>query len=367
MTSDRRRDNALARRHRVAMMVLGAACLWLPTRADAQSKGTRADSSSAADRRVRAGLLVRPDTVNVGDHFELIVKVVVPSGARIEWPAIEDTAALVVMRSPVRIDATEQQDSRTETASYALTAWDIGTLPIGLPDAIVRFGGTMMHVPLANARIVVKTVLPSDTSLHKPKPAKELFPRVVPWWERWWPAFVVLAALALLWWLYRRRKRYVAVQKAKPIDVYARALQDFERLHRLALAEAGEGGRYVALAVEILRSYLAARIPVAQLSQTSAELLHVTSADERVPAAPLTSLLSVSDAIKFGRHAVLGDDARVLAAQAREIVDAIEQADLAKRAAEDAERKARVLAEQEEADSANETARRRSRTTAGAA
>ena len=316
---------------------------------------------------MRAGLLVRPDTVNVGDHFELVVKVVVPSGARIEWPAIDDTAALVVMRSPVRIEAAEQQDSRTETASYALTAWDIGTLPIGLPDAIVRFGGTLTHVPLASARIVVQTVLPGDTSLHKPKPAKALFPRVVPWWERWWPALVVLATLALVWWLYRRRKRYVAVRTAKPIDVFARALHDFDRLHALALADAGEGGRYVALAVEILRSYLASRIPVAQLSHTSAELLLITSDDGRVPRAPLTSLLGQSDAIKFGRYTVLGADARVLAAQAREIVEAIEQADLAKRAAEDAERKAQVLAEQEEADIANESARRRSRTTAGAA
>ena len=327
----------------------------------------RADSGNAADRKVRAGLLVRPDTVNVGDHFELIVKVVVPSGARIEWPTIEDTAALVVMRSPVRIDATELPDGRTETASYALTAWDIGSLPIGLPDAIVRFGGTMMHVPLATARIVVQTVLPGDTTLHKPKPAKELFPRVVPWWEQWWPVFVVLAALALLWWLYRRRRRYVAVRSAKPIDVYARAMHDFDRLHALALVDAGEGGRYVALAVEVLRSYLAARIPVAQLSHTTAELLQVTSTDARVPAALLASVLGQSDAVKFGQHAVLGADARALAAQARAIVDAIEQADLAKRAAEDAERKAKVLAEQEEDDNANETARRRSRTTAGAA
>ncbi len=331
-------------------------------------QGKAPTSVTTAASRVRAGLLVRPDTVQVGDHFELTVKVVVPVDARIEWPTIEDTAALVVMRTPVRISATEEQDSRTETATYALAAWDVGSLSIGLPDAIVRFGGTMTHVPLASARIVVNTVLPRDTTLHKPKPAKDLFPRAVPWWERWWPALLVLAALALLWWLYRRRRTVVARGAVQTIDVYARALQDFDRLDRLALADAGEGGRCAALAVEIVRAYLAARVPAALLSHTSVEVLRITANDARVPQASLAALFVDGDAIKFGRQPVGAVDARGLVTQARAIVDAIESAETARRAAEHAERQARELAQAQDAEAADNAARRgKRRATSGAA
>lgn len=316
---------------------------------------------AAPEHLVKSGIVVRPDTVRIGDPFELIVTVVVPPSARVEWPSLDDTTAAVVMRAPVQIDGIERAPNRRETATYALAAWGVGDLPVGLPDAIVRFGETVLHVSLVSAHVYVKTVLPGDTSLHKPKPAKALFPRRVPWWEQWWPAAVVLAALAVLWWLYRRRKTAVAHRRAVPIDAFARAMYDFSRLDRLALPAAGEGGRLVALAVEILRSYLAARVPGATLSQTSAELLQLTEADARVPAPALTALLAESDAIKFARQNVTAARAHELTVDARAIVEAIEQAELARRAAIETERVAKERSDDRAARVTDDEARRRSR------
>ena len=327
----------------------------------AQSRAGTPPVPPVPEHRVQSGMLVRPDTVRIGDPFELIVTVVVPSSARVEWPSLDDTTAAVVMRSPVQIDGIERAPNRRETATYSLAAWGIGDLPVGLPDAIIRFGETVIHVPLMAAHVYVKTVLPGDTSLHKPKPAKELFPRQVPWWERWWPAAVVVAALAFLWWLYRRRKTAVARRRAVPVDVYARAMHDFSRLDRLALSDAGEGGRFVALAVEVLRSYVAARVPDATLAKTSAELLQITEPDARVPAPALTALLAESDAVKFARRDVTGGRAHELARDARAIVEGIEQAELARRAAVEAERVANEHADNRAAQATDDEARRRSR------
>ncbi len=327
----------------------------------AQPRASTALITPVPEHRVKSGMVVRPDTVRIGDPFELIVTVVVPPSARVEWPSLDDTTAAVVQRAPVHIDGLERTPDRRETATYSLVAWGVGDLPVGLPDAIIRFGETVMHVPLMAAHVYVKTVLPGDTSLHKPKPAKELFPRQVPWWERWWPAAAEIAALALLWWLYRRRKTAVARRRAVPIDVYARAMHDFRRLDRLALPDAGEGGRFVALAVEILRSYLAARVPDAILSRTSAELLQITGTDARVPAPPLTALLAESDAVKFARRDVTGARAHELAMEARAIVEAVEQAELARRAGVEAERVAKERADDRAAQATDDNARRRSR------
>lgn len=313
--------------------------------------------------RVQAGKVVSPDTVEIGDPFRLIVTVVVPSDARVEWPTITDTTAVVVMREPVKvIDQGGMTGGRRERAEYTLSAWDIGALPIGLGDAVVRYGNVTMRVPLADARVQVKSVLPGDTTLHVPKPARDLFPRVDPWWERWWPALLVLAALGLLWWLWRRRRRHGAERvAAPPTDPYARAVHEFERLDRLALAEAGESGRHVALALDVLRLYVSARIPEATLSLTSAELLGAVADDPRVPRDRLVSLLADADGIKFAARRVSTPRAREIGAEARAIVDHIERTDRERRVAEEAARAAAAAAVERERKDAEEQARRASR------
>ena len=310
---------------------------------------------------IRAGTLVRPETVSVGDPFVFVVSVEVPTGARIEWPSITDTSAVVAMREPVRVTSAENGPARTETATYALAPWDVGALPIGLPDAIVHIGDRTIRVPMSAARVVVKTVLSGDTTLHQPKPAKTLFPRVLPWWTRWWPALVIVAALLLLWWIWSRRKRAGAAAQRAQLDVFGRALHDFERLERLALVDAGEGGRFVALAVEILRTYLSVRIPDAALSHTTSELVVVMADDIRVPIATLLALLEASDAIKFARRSVAPAGARVLAADARGIVEQIEMAERARIAAEERRRREQERAQRDASQAAEDEARRDSR------
>ncbi|MDQ8173195.1 MAG: hypothetical protein P3B76_10980 [Gemmatimonadota bacterium] len=312
--------------------------------------------------RVRAGFVVRPDTVEVGDPFTLIVTVVVPDGARIEWPTIDDTTAVVVMRAPTTVvQEAMRAGGRTERASYALAAWNVGALPIGLADAVVRYGSTTMRIPLADARVLVKSVLPGDTTLHTPKPARDLFQRVVPWWQQWWPALAVVSGLALLWWIWRRRRRRGAGGARESLDPYRRALHDFDRLDRLALVGAGERGRAVALAIDVLRGYLAARSPDATLSRTSVELVDATAGDDRVPHAQLRALLTDGDGVKFAGQQLSDARAHELTGAARAIVEHVEGAERARRAAEAAARAAAERAEREARQAHEDEARRASR------
>lgn len=323
------------------------------------SPGVLAPSSGS---RVKAGFVVRPDTVEVGDPFTLVVTVVVPDGAQIEWPTITDTTAVVVMRAPTAVsNEALRAGGRTERAEYALAAWNVGVLPIGLADATVRYGTTTLNVPLAPARVVVKSVLPGDTTLHVPKPARPLFQRVVPWWMQWWPALLVLAALGVLWWLFRQRAQRKARVGAAGLDAYGRALHDFARLERLALVDSGERGRAVALAIDVLRSYLMARLPDAVLSRTTAELLAAIGDDPRIPHDRLLSLLTDGDGVKFARHVVSATRARELAAESRAVVEHIEAAERARQAAAAAALAATADAEQQARSADEEEARRNSR------
>ncbi len=332
------------RGRQVRLVVLLVAAL--PSTAPAQRTAANNDTSflsAPIGGRVRAGSLVQPDTVEVGDPFTFVVTLVVPATARVEWPAITDSSAVVAMREPVRIiDEGTKLGQRRERAVYTLSAWDVGTLTLGMPDIVVRFERSSMRVPLGDATIFVRSVLPGDSTQHVPKAARELFPRVVPWWQQWGPALLVLAALGLLWWLWRRRRR------AKPVVVsaallgpFARAQYEFDRLERLGLADAGEAGRYVALSLDVLRWYLAARLPVAALSLTSAELIAVLGDDPRVPRDRLLSLLTDTDGIKFAARLLSPKRARELAAGARSIVEYVEGAERARQEAEEAAREQR--------------------------
>lgn len=303
-------------------LALAAASLLVVARAE-----LHAQSVVDTGPRVRSGYVLRPDTVEVGDPFLLVVRVSVPNGARIEWGAIEDTASKVAMRAPVRVQSAEDGPDRVETATYELAAWDVGALDVNMPDATVRIGAQSIPVPITGARVFVRSVLPGDTSLHVPKPPKGMFPRVVPWWQPWWPVGAVLLGLALLWWLYRRRRPHAVRRAVRPLDAYARAIGDFDRLERLALADAGERGRAVTIAVEIMRVYLRERAPAAALSLTSAELMLSLAEDPRIAPEILSSVLAESDAIKFARRAVTTARARELAGAARGVVDQVERAE----------------------------------------
>lgn len=341
------------------------AMLWLyvctsgsdSLRAQARPAAQQAAASGAAPLRI--GSVVSPDTVQVGDPFILTITVEVPAGARVTWPTPSDSNGPVNLRSPVRVTGNENGAIRRETAEYDMNVWAVGAVKVALPDIKVLNQNRETVVPFDAPTLFVQSVLPADTSLHQPKPAKDLFPRVVPWWEKWWPALVVLALLLLLWLLVRRARRKRLTNA--PLDPFVRAERDFQRLDRLALNESGEQGRFVALALEVLRTYMSVRVPAASLALTSDELLLAVQPDSRVPTQRLAPLLAEGDTIKFGRHAIDGAHARELALEARGVVSAIEQAEQARRAAEKAKAKEQKRKQRKEDSEARVVAEEKAR------
>lgn len=286
---------------------------------------------------VQVGVSVRPDTVTVGDPFLITVRVKVPTTAKVVWPAITDSTATIAPRSPiVRRDGPSDVSGREEFAEYQVAAWDTGQLAADWPDVLVVVGADTVPVSLADAGVYVRSVLSADTAQQLPQPPKPPFGRVLPWWQKWWPALLLLAALAWLAWARWRRGRAstVAAPVALPLGPYDRAMAAFDRVDRLALSEAGEPGRASLLAMEILRQYLADRVPATSQSHTSAELLSAVASDGRVPHGALREVVLRTDAVKFAKRPVTSNDAQAISFQARAIVKELEDAEHASTAAE---------------------------------
>ncbi|MEO8908665.1 MAG: hypothetical protein ABI408_00350 [Gemmatimonadaceae bacterium] len=310
------------------MIQLGVGLLLL------QAVLPQASRALAPPLTVQMGYSVRPDTVIIGQPFDLFIKVLAPKGVRFEFPAGPDTATQNGVRPiELRGDKLVSMLGDTAVALYHLVAWDIGVQPLRIPDVRVTFGGQERRPSLAAASVFVKSVLPADTALRVPKPARP--PIILPVFN-WWPWLALLAAIiaaVLVFWAWRRYRN----RPKAPIDPYVRAQNELDRIERLRLIEDGRAGEYLTLVVDVAREYLAARVPGVRRSDTTTELVNSMQPRDGIEA-ELPALLERADMVKFARADASAEEGREVGAATRAVIDHVEarlnpESEPAKRAA----------------------------------
>ena len=160
-----------------------------------QALAPQSAQAPSGDLPVKMGYRVFPDTVLIGEPFRLFIKVHAPKGVRFEFPAGPDTASQNGIR-PMELRGERQVSMLGDTAValYNLVAWDVGVQPLRIPDVRVTFEGQERRPPLGSASVFVRSVLPADTTLRVPKPARPLI--VLPVFN-WLPWLALLAAAIL--------------------------------------------------------------------------------------------------------------------------------------------------------------------------
>ncbi|MDB4883984.1 MAG: hypothetical protein JWL95_2750 [Gemmatimonadetes bacterium] len=267
---------------------------------------------------VQAGATVDHDTVTVGDVVRLMIRVRAPLGATVNFPTAVDSLGPVQALEPPVVRDGADSSAVDRVATYRVAAWDVGAQPIRLGDVIVQTDDGERRVALSLPTLFVRSVLPADSALRIPKPARPLLGvrAPIPWW--WW---VVAAAVALLIglgiWMWMRRRRGDAAPTGDP---FADAEAAFTRVERLRLPEAGEPGRHAALMTDVLRRYLAERHVSASLAHTSGELLSAVRGVGTIPFERLRRLLDEVDPVKFAAAPIAAGRARELGDEAKAIV-----------------------------------------------
>jgi hypothetical protein len=260
---------------------------------------------------------------------------------RFEFPPGPDTATQNSIRPiELRGERLVTMLADTAVALYNLVAWDIGVQPLRFPDVRVTLAGQERRPSLAGASVFVKSVLPADTALRVPKPARPLIVLAVFNWLLWLGLLAAAIAAVLVWWAWRRYRN----RPKKPIDPYVRAQQEFARIEQLRLLEDGRYAEYLAEMVDVAREYLAARVPGVRRSDTSSELLRTMQPRDGVEA-ELPRLLERADLVKFARADVSLEQAKDVGQVLRAVVDHVEarlnpESEVAKRAAAAASKRA---------------------------
>lgn len=284
--------------------------------------GAQAPGSSTLRPQVTAR--ITPDSVGVGEPVTVELRVRAPIGSEVRFPALPDSSEAVEPLDPRAIRDASTASILDRTAVYRLIAWDTGQRAIRFGDITVSRDGAETAYPVRLPAVRVVTVLPADTAKRVPRAARD--PMEVP--GAWWRLAVGLVVIAFLAWLswraWRRRSQTAATRGPDAATV---AEQGFAHAARLGLVEAGEQGRFALMHVEVMRRYLGARFPQAGPSRTAREVIDALSGSE-FPILPerVVALLLRAEPIAFARAALSGDEARVIAAEAKAIVREVETA-----------------------------------------
>ena len=281
---------------------------------------------------VQLGVRITPDSVTVGERFVAIVRVRAPIGATIEFPEKSDSA---YASSPTATQLIEKPAVQTVpdsigvvmSAAYRFAAWDVGPQRLGLSDIVVKLNGQTGYVSLVDRTVFVRSVLPEDSTLRVAKPPRPAID-IAPFnWLPWLLLAAAIVAAGLLWrlWIWYRNR------KNAPLDPFSAAEREFDRIEAMALVPAGQSERHAAMMSDVMREYLAARVPGIRRSHTSSELL--AAADEIHSAASgIGELLFRTDLIKFAVLKIAPDEAERLGAAARKTVGSVEDYFLEKEA-----------------------------------
>ncbi len=270
---------------------------------------------------VTVQLRVAPDTVAVAQPFAVDIAVRTPANAQLLWPTPADSLAPIALRGAVESLGIDRDG--VTTVRYPVAAWDTGQVAVSWSPLLVVQGNDTLRIDVPPVRVTVRSILPSDTTLHVPKPPKGVIADPLPWWP--WVLGTVIALLGLWWWR-RYRARGAAVTRRDARSPYQLLCVAFDQASRGVLASPAESARVVALSAGAFRTFLFRMLGLEE-SWSAAECATVLQTlvrrGEIQPeiAERVTHILAHADVAMYSAEPVIGSDQQQLVRTMRSIAE----------------------------------------------
>lgn len=257
---------------------------------------------------------IAPDSIQIGDRFDLVIDVEKDLVQVVEFPVFEQKAgASIELYKDHPVDTLERDGRHLKLRKrYTLAAFDEGKWNLGLPEVLYadkNIVDTLRARDSLYLEVATFQIDSTSQSIYDIKPQRNLPFRFaeISGYAKWGLLALVLllaAAYALDRYLKRRGKRLGDLFKAAPPQPpHVVAIKALEALHHQKLWQNNRHKQYYSALTDILRTYMAARWGFGAMEMTSDEIIATMRAEELPDKArmDLTAILRDADLVKFAK------------------------------------------------------------------
>lgn len=271
--------------------------------------------TAAAAQRPRVTARLEPDSVFIGDRFEVVIEVEKDLVQSVSFPVFElpEGNRWVELLEVLPVDTLERSGRLLRLARrYRLAAFQEGRINLGAP-AVLYADKNIVDTLYADdsLRLLVGTFQIDSTSqsIYDLKPQFTLPFRFaeIKGYLLWGLLALLLLAAALYgldrWLKLRGRRLKELFQTAPPVPPHVAAIRALEALHHQKLWQNNRHKQYYSSLSEILRTYIAGRWGIGAMEMTTDEILAALRGIELPDKArmDLTAILRDADLVKFAK------------------------------------------------------------------
>ncbi|MDL2320640.1 hypothetical protein LJC45_05870 [Alistipes sp. OttesenSCG-928-B03] len=262
-----------------------------------------------------------PDSIAIGDHFDLEVTVDKDALQYVDFPSFDEgvlTPQIEVLEEHP-VDTVSSEGRRVKLMKrYRLTTFDEGVHTIGgvpvlyvdknITDTLYVRDSMVLQVGTFEIDTLTQTIEDIKPTMNAPLRFGEFSGYLL------WGLLALVLIAALVWWIIRRRKNLTFLGKPKPVEPpHVVAIRALEMLHNQKLWQNNKHKQYYTRLTDILREYLEGRYGIHAMEMTSDEILAAVSEVEVAegPLANLRGLLKTADLVKFAKFEPAGAENEV--------------------------------------------------------
>lgn len=256
---------------------------------------------------------IEPDSILIGDRFDLVIDVEKDLVQVVEFPEFEDREGKIEIVESLPVDTLERDGRQLKLRKrYRLAAFDEGRYNLGTASVLYADKNILDTLSTRDSLYLEVTTFQIDStsqSIYDLKGQRTLPFRLaeIRTYLLWGAAALLLLAAALyalVRWLRSRGKRLGDLFKpAPPLPPHVAAIRALEALHNQKLWQNNRHKQYYSGLTDILRTYIAARWGIGAMEMTSDEIIAAMRPVELPDKArmDLTAILRDGDLVKFAK------------------------------------------------------------------
>ena len=269
--------------------------------------------AAAAQDTPQVSAHIEPDSIMIGDRFDLVIDVDKDLVQVVEFPEFEARDGEIEFVESLPVDTLERDGRRMKLRKrYRLAAFDEGRYNLGTASVLYADKNLIDTLSTRDSLYLEVTTFQIDStsqSIYDLKGQRNLPFRLaeIRTYLLWGVVALLLlaaAVYALVRWLRSRGNRPGDLFKpAPPLPPHVAAIRALEALHNQKLWQNNRHKQYYSGLTDILRTYIAARWEIGAMEMTSDEILAALRTAELPDKArmDLTTILRDGDLVKFAK------------------------------------------------------------------